>query len=282
VSDDSEGSEQGFNFYSDEETIVDSDNAYQEHPTPIFHSPQQNESSDEDEEALTRPASRRRKTVVEDSDDEHCRPGKPKEDFPERLAIPQTPMSQSATPMRATRASRNARQYLDDEQQLQEGIARSLLSLSSQPIGPVFTEEDEDEGINEEETEWFCNNFMQQGQWRVVYLDEAWQLAKRCLFANEDLPKKVRKHPSLHSYVVAPNVVPKKITKIIGDGSCLFRAISFALFRDQESHRLVRSEILKHMARIWDENDRVRLLAAMWGTKTKPRGSVTSHLPDLY
>ena len=71
---------------------------------------------------------------------------------------------------------------------MQEGIARSLLSLSSQPVGPVFTEEDEDEGINEEATEWFCNNLMQQGQWRVVYLDEAWQLAKRCLFANEDLP----------------------------------------------------------------------------------------------
>ena len=48
--------------------------------------------------------------MVEDSDDEHGGPGNPKEDFPDRVAIPQTPMSQSATPMRATRASRNARQ----------------------------------------------------------------------------------------------------------------------------------------------------------------------------
>ena len=167
--------------------------------------------------------------------------------------------------MRGTRTSRNARAYIDDEEQLQEAFSRSLISLSAQtPSGPVFTEEDDDEGIEEERTELFAQRLMQQGQWRVKYLDEAWQLAKKCLFLAEEIPKKLKKHPSLHSYIVQSNVVPKKITRIIADGSCMFRAISFCLFRDQEYHRLVRRDILTHTVSIWDETPRVRLLASMW------------------
>ena len=104
----------------------------------------------------------------------------------------------------------------------------SLGSQTSNPSRPVFTEEDDDEGIDEETTELFGQRMLQQGQWRVKFLDEAWQLAKKCLFSVPDLPKRIKKHPTLHSYIVPSNVVPKKITRMISDGSCLFRALSFA------------------------------------------------------
>ena len=57
--------------------------------------------------------------------------------------------------------------------------------------------------------------------------------------------------------------MPSKVTKIKGDGACLFRALSFAIFRTEDCHKAVRAEILKHMETIWDSNDRVRLHAAM-------------------
>ena len=95
-------------------------------------------------------------------------------------------------------------------------------------------------------------------------MNEAWQLAKRCLFSAADIPKRTPKHPTQHTMIVPMNVTSKKVTKISADGSCLFRALSFALFHNEEAPRAVLVEVLKYMREIWDDQPRVRLLAAMW------------------
>ena len=75
--------------------------------------------------------------------------------------------------------------------------------------------------------------------------------------------------------VVQSNVAPKKVTRMQPDGSCMFRALSFALFRTEECHRIVRREVLDYMKSIWDAESRVRLLAAMWyQDKTKKQRNV--------
>ena len=57
--------------------------------------------------------------------------------------------------------------------------------------------ERDDEGILEEETEFFRQRFLQQGQWRVNYLNEPWQLAKRLLIQQDLWPNKFCAHPQL-------------------------------------------------------------------------------------
>ena len=106
---------------------------------------------------------------------------------------------------------------------MQQAIVQSLLSLSQHTTGETLDPQDA-EYLLEEETSSFHTKMLQQGQWRVNYLNEAWQLAKRCLFQLKDIPKRIPKHPTQLSLRVSMNVAPKKITKIVGDGSCLFRA----------------------------------------------------------
>ena len=78
----------------------------------------------------------------------------------------------------------------EEQDNLEQAIAQSLLSLSSSTqTNPLDTfQPGEDEGIDKEETRFFIQKFMQQGQWCVIYLDEAWQLAKRSFFQVADLP----------------------------------------------------------------------------------------------
>ena len=116
---------------------------------------------------------------------------------------------------------------------------------------------------------------MQHGQWRVVFLDEAWQLAKKLLLPADSLPPKTRKHPTHNSYIVARNVLPSNVTKIKGDGACMFRSLSFAIFRTEDCHRAVRQQVLQHMESVWEEEPRLRLIAAMkYQGKTGPQRHV--------
>ena len=244
--------------------------------TPVYNSPPPNNASDSEGETVHQSLKRRR-TVLADTDDEDSPPPNAKQDFPLRPTIPETPLSKGTTPLRRTRTANNARMIEAEQAEIQEAIARSLLCLSQG--SPKTTGETLDmndgECVDEEETERFAKKFMQEGQWRVMYLNEAWQLAKRCLFQLSDIPKRTPKHPTLHTYIVSMNVAPKKIQRIEGDGSCLFRAISFGIFRNEEAHRAVRSEILKYMAEIWNTQPKVRLFAAMWfQQKTKQQLNV--------
>ena len=175
------------------------------------------------------------------------------------------PCTVACTPSRSTRTSRNARAIQEEEEDLQRAMAESLMSLSqSNPRAREVLREEDNEGIEEETTSKFLEKLLQQGQWRVVFINESWQLAKRLLIPEHKQPPRHRKHPTMHSYVVPRNVMPSKVTKIKADGACLFRALSFAIFRSEDCHRAVREEILKHMQAIWDTNDRVRLHAAMF------------------
>jgi hypothetical protein len=245
------------------EDEVESDN--EEPHTPVFNSPARCANDDgleSDEEPLHQPL-RKRRTLVADSEDDDQPPPNAKEDYPERESIPQTPVSRITTPARQSRTSRNARIAEVEQEEMQQAIVESLLSLSQHTTGETLDPED-GEYVLEEETRNFHLKMVQQGQWRVNYLNEAWQLAKRCLFQPKDLPKRIPKHPTQLSLIVAMNVAPKKIVKIVGDGSCLFRALSFGLFRTEDAHRVVREEVLKHMSLVWDHQPRIRLLASMW------------------
>ena len=84
------------------------------------------------------------------------------------------------------------------------------------------------------------------------------------VFSAANIPKRTPKHPTQHTMLVPMNVTPKKVTKINADGFGLFRALTFALFCNEEAHRAVRVEVLNFMREIWDDQPRVRLLAAMW------------------
>ena len=156
----------------------------------------------------------------------------------------------------------------EERDQLEQAIARSLVELRGSAPEPSSEDtmvlERDDEGILEEETEFFRQRFLQQGQWRVNYLNEPWQLAKRLLIQQDLWPNKFRAHPQQHSFIKSPNVAPKKLFRITGDGSCMFRCLSYAIFKNEDCHREIRRLVLQHMKEIWDEEPQVRLLAAMW------------------
>lgn len=48
-------------------------------------------------------------------------------------------------------------------------------------------------------------------------------------------------------------MVPHVVVSIVGDGACLFRAISFALYETQSLAREVRNEIVAHVVHHWAE-----------------------------
>ena len=149
--------------------------------TPVYNSPPPNNASDSEGETVHQSLKRRR-TVLADTDDEDSPPPHAKQDFPLRPTIPETPLSKGTTPLRRSRTANNARMIEAEQAEIQEAIARSLLCLSQG--SPKTTGETLDmndgECVDEEETERFAKKFMQEGQWRVMYLNEAWQLAKRC------------------------------------------------------------------------------------------------------
>jgi len=243
---DSESEDEFVSEQSDQETEVDAQSQTELHlsePEVEYNLEDEVELSDPEEPIQPKQTLKRRRTLLQDSEDEDM-----DEDVPLKS---DTPMSKVASPVRGSRTSRNARAVQEEQEQLQEAIARSLV-------------ERDNEGILEEETDLFIHNMMQQGQWRIVYLNEPWQLAKRLLIEQSQWPKKFRPHPTQHSYIVPFNVTPKKHIKITGDGSCLFRCLSYAIFRNEDCHKEVRRAVLQHMADIWEEQPRVRLLASLW------------------
>jgi len=253
--------------------------------TPVFATPRNDDETESEEEDPIQPSLKRTRTLLQDSDDDISSP-KLKEDYPHQ-SIPQTQMNTPESPQLKqahpdqvvveetqaysplsppliTRTSRTSRAVQQEEEEVQRAIAASLVSLSRPgPSSPDVLRSEDDEGIAEEETALFQKNMMQQGQWRVVHVNESWQLAKRLLLPPSSLPPKTRKHPSLHSYIVSRNVMPSKVTKIKGDGACMFRAISFGMFRTEDCHRAVREHVLAHMEKVWDMQPRLRLIAAM-------------------
>ena len=232
--------------------------------TPVFGSPNHGEETESEPEIQKQPIIKRRRTVLEESDDD-SNAGNLKEDYPAQTSIPETQMSATNTPSKRTRTSRTSRAIQLEEEEVQRAIAESIISLSQTPRSASdFLQPEEGECIDEEQTSLFLQKLLQEGQWRVVYLDEAWQLAKRLLLPATSLPPRTRKHPSQHSYIVPRNVLPSKVTKIKADGACMFGALSFALFRTEDCHRAVREAVLQHMATIWDKEERVRLFAAMF------------------
>ena len=74
------------------------------------------------------------------------------------------------------------------------------MSLSqSNPRAREVLREEDNEGIVEEQTA----KFLQQGQWRVVFINESWQLAKRLLIPQDKQPPRTKKHSTLHSCIVS-------------------------------------------------------------------------------
>ena len=253
--------------YNLEDEVSDDDG----NRTPILGTPLQEEETESEQELPVQNSLKRRRTLVDESDEEPSDaqpkedyPGNPKEDYPAQLSIPETQIFNTVTPSRTNRTSRTSRSIDIEATDLQRALAESMLTLSRQPqSSPDILRQEDNEGILEEETSLFLDKMMQHGQWRVVFLDEPWQLAKRLLIPSQSLPPKSRKHPTQNSYIVARNVQPSKVTKIKGDGACLFRCLSFALFRTEDCHRAVRAEVLRHMESVWDEQPRLRLIAAM-------------------
>ena len=237
--------------------------------TPILGTPLQGDEAESEQEQPSQQFLKRRRTLVDESDDDETQlneptRGKPKEDYPLEIPIPETQVHTTITPSRSARSSRISRAIDNEASDLQRALAESMLTLSRppQPTLDILREED-NEGILEEETTLCHQKLLQRGQWRVVFPDEAWQLAKKLLIPADSLPPKTRKHPTQNSYIVARNVLPSNITKIKGDGACMFRALSFSIFRTEDCHRAVRKEILHHMQSVWDEEPRLRLLAAL-------------------
>ena len=173
--------------------------------------------SDMEENIQPKQPMKRRRTVFEDSDEEETLV-KTVAQTPLKGSVPQTP--------RSTRTSRNARALEEERDQLEQAIARSLVELRGSAPEPSSEDtmvlERDDEGILEEETEFFRQRFLQQGQWRVNYLNEPWQLAKRLLIQQDLWPNKFRAHPQQHSFIKSPNVAPKKLFKLqVMDLVCL-------------------------------------------------------------
>ena len=163
-------------------------------------------------------------------------------------------------------------------------IAMAASLKQAQPL-PQFEPDDllqevDNEGIAEEETR--CSReLVQQQQWKINFVDEPWQLAKKLLFDESERPKSLRKHTYIQSMIVQPSVVPRKIHKIPMDGACFFSCISFAIFRDVTHAGLVRDYVCDNVGKQWGKG-KVKLLAAMFYQKeTKKQLNVRPSLVDL-
>ena len=107
-------------------------------------------------------------------------------------------------------------------------IEASLKQAAPAPqfLPSEILQEADDEGVLEEETR-LHHEILQTQRWKINFLDEKWQLAKKLLISAEEQPPKLKKHPYIHSMIVSPNVVPKKIQKMPMDGACFFNCIAF-------------------------------------------------------
>lgn len=47
--------------------------------------------------------------------------------------------------------------------------------------------------------------------------------------------------------------IPHNVISIVGDGACLFRAISYVLYGDENSAEEIREQIVEHVVTHWDE-----------------------------
>ena len=226
---------------------------------PVYTHTQLNDE-DSDETCIVDPAPRRvnskRNVVHEDDDDDVMNRKLP---APEEKEVMKRNL-----PAEHEDDTRNRKQGADiDNIHLEIAIAQSLRQVQPMYNPELVLQEVDNEGIDEELTR-LSKELVQAQQWRVLYLDEDWQLAKRLLLLEQHRPVKIRKHPHIPSMIVSAKQLPNKIQKIPADGACLFNCLSFALFRDTNYSRMLREYICDFLSECWDEPlGRVKLFAAM-------------------
>ena len=169
-----------------------------------------------------------------------------------------------------------------EDMHMRIAIEASLKQAAPAPqfLPSEILQEADDEGVLEEETQ-LHREILQTQRWKINFLDENWQLAKKLLISAEEQPPKLKKHPYIHSMIVSPNVVPKKIQKMPMDGACFFNCIAFAMFRDVQYSRMLRDIICDSVAQWWDK-PKVKVLAALvYQDKTKKQTNVRPSLVNL-
>ena len=101
--------------------------------------------------------------------------------------------------------------------------------------------------------------------WVCIFVDFVWQEQKLSLFGKGALPIRA-KHGTKEPVKCTHTQRPARVQKIEGDGNCLFKAISYRIWRDESQHSIVRAEIVEHYAAVW-AHLRIQYSAKKWYLK---------------
>ena len=175
---------------------------------------------------------------------------------------------QKAVPKRRRTAVSEA--IRKEEEDLAIAITQSLQSIeaptetSSTGVTMVserstLEEEDDDKVIVVQSNMCLTEN------WVCIFVDFVWQEQKVSLFGKGAPPIR-GKHGPKEPVKCTRTQRPARVRRIEGDGNCLFRAISYCIWRDESHYSLVRAQIVEHFPDVWAHR-RIQYSAKAWYLK---------------
>ena len=105
-----------------------------------------------------------------------------------------------------------------------------------------------------------------------------WQREKRLLFSTS-IEQRGR-HLPVKPVKCTRTQAPARTRPIQGDGNCLFRCLSYAVWRTEQQHELIRAYIVKHYSSVW-EHPRVQRSSRLWFLKETKQENVVTHIPSF-
>ena len=147
-------------------------------------------------------------------------------------------------------------------------LAFELLMMEQEPSSQtqstiVFTNEQTQEADDEDDAVIVVedNGTLLSTNWIALFVDDVWQREKRKLFSSD--PVERGRHLAVQPVKCTRTQGPLRTRPIMGDGNCLFRCISFALWCTEQHYELVRDHIVKHLPEVWHRR-RVQYSSRMW------------------
>ena len=191
-------------------------------------------------------------------------------------------------PKRATHTSERVRlqeeRLLKEEEDMKMAMEMSLVEYGPPQVTQSLFGDTESKGDETDDDCVIVNEIegLLTGNWVAQFVHDVWQREKRLLF-NTNIEKRGH-HLPVKPVKCTRTQAPARTRPIQGDGNCLFRCLSYAVWRTEQQHELIRTYIVKHYPSVW-EHPQVQRSSRLWFLKKKQarRSSYTyPNIPTFY